>query len=285
MTDGKRSLSGSWLVFLGAVCWSLNSPLIKYLDLDPVFMCGFRSLIAGIVLLPFLRPKKLVWSKWMPIYLVAYAGLCTCVVVSLTMTSAPIAIGMQYTSIIWLFLAAWIISKKFSINRFIPVALTSIGVVLFMTSSTDSGTMMGNTIAFCEGILFAFMTVGSQKSSGTNPLGLTSIANLFTGIAIFAVRPSCLTEFTVMTGRDWLVMLILGVVQIGVGYTLYNMGAKKISSQKTVIIALWEMILGPLWVVIFLKEYPSTIVIIGFVIILIGLLLDAKLNSEDERSE
>ena len=46
------ALSGSALVLLGAVCWSLNSPLVKYLTLDPFLICGLRSLIAGLVLLP-----------------------------------------------------------------------------------------------------------------------------------------------------------------------------------------------------------------------------------------
>jgi len=38
------------------------------------------------------------------------------------------------------------------------------------------------------------------------------------------------------------------------------------------------MILGPVWVALFLKEYPSLIVIIGFVIVIVGIVLDAKLS-------
>lgn len=52
------ALSGSMLVLLGALCWSLNSPLVKYLPLDPFLICSLRSVIAGVVLLPLLRPKK-----------------------------------------------------------------------------------------------------------------------------------------------------------------------------------------------------------------------------------
>lgn len=276
----KRTIPGTWLVFLGAVCWSLNSPLVKYLTIDPILICGLRSLIAGIALLPFVRPKKLHWSKWMGIYLVAYAAVCLGVVLALSKTSAAIAIGMQYTSIIWLFLVAVILSKKFSWRRFIPVALTISGVICFMTSGNDNGTMIGNFIALTEGGSFAFMTVGSQKSSGENPLGLTAIANLFTGSIIFAFRPSLFLDLPALTGKEWTIMVILGVVQVGIGYALYNMGAKKIPSEKAVLIALWEMILGPIWVAVFLGEYPNTIVLIGFMIILIGLLLDAKLNGE-----
>ena len=71
----KITLSGGMLVFLGALCWSLNSPLIKFIEVDALFTCGFRSLIAGLSLLPFLRIKKLNWSPWLFIYLFAYCGL------------------------------------------------------------------------------------------------------------------------------------------------------------------------------------------------------------------
>ena len=40
-------------------------------------------------------------------------------------------------------------------------------------------------------------------------------------------------------------------------------------------IALWEMILGPAWVAIFLKEYPSPMVLCGFLFILTGMVIDS----------
>ena len=49
-TMKKITLSGGFLVFLGAAFWSLNSPLVKYLSLDPVLICALRSVIAGIAL-------------------------------------------------------------------------------------------------------------------------------------------------------------------------------------------------------------------------------------------
>ena len=75
-------------------------------------------------------------------------------------------------------------------------------------------------------------------------------------------------------------MLVLGVVQVGGGYAFYNVGIQKISAQKASIIALWEMILGPVWVALFLKEYPTPMVLAGFALILAGMLLDALLPPE-----
>ena len=121
------------------------------------------------------------------------------------------------------------------------------------------------------------MSVGA-KSAGTNPLGLTAIANLVTGVFVFTAFPSTAGYMGTLSAGDWTVLLILGIIQIGAGYGFYNLGIQKISAQKASVIALWEMILGPVWVALFLKEYPTPLVLTGFIIILAGMLLDSKLT-------
>lgn len=283
ITTSKIQISGGMLVFLGALFWSLNSPIVKFLTLDSFLVCGLRAALAGIVLAPFIRRKQLNWNGWMLLYVCSYTALCLSIILALDMTSAPIAIGMQYTAIVWLFLVNLLRTRRFNPRGFIPVCVIMAGVVFFMCSGTDAAGATGNLIALFEGIFFAVMTVSSKKAAGTNPIGLTAVANIFTGVLIFLFFPASAAKITLMTEVEWGLMLILGVVQIGCGYALYNMGVQKISAQKASVLALWEMILGPVWVALFLKEYPSIPVLVGFVIIIIGIFLDAKLvdkNSE-----
>lgn len=276
----KPRVSGSVLVFLGALCWSLNSPIVKFLTIDSLLICGLRSVIAAIALAAFIRPKKLNWNGWMLMYVVSYAALCLSIVLALTMTSAPVAIGMQYTATVWLFLVNFIMTKRFDARAFIPVCVIMAGVVFFMLSGTDETSSTGNLIALSEGVIFACMTVSSKKAAGTNPIGLTAVANIFTGVVMFLLFPASAAKMAGMTAQEWIIMLVLGVIQVGCGYGLYNMGVQRVSPQKASIIALWEMILGPVWVALFLKEYPTVTVMIGFVIILAGMVLDAKLKGE-----
>ena len=278
-------LSGGVLVFLGALFWSLNSPLVKFLTLDPIMMCGLRSLIASVALCGFIRPKPLNWNGWMLPYVSSYAALCLSIIVALTMTSAPVAIGMQYTATIWLFLVGVIRTKKFDVKGAIPVAVIFVGVIFFMLSGTDAASSTGNMIALMEGVFFALMTVSSKKAAGSNVIGMTAVANIFTGVLMCVVFPAKMATVSAMTVQDWIIMIILGVVQVGGGYCFYNMGVQKVSAQKASIISLWEMILGPIWVALFLKEYPSVPVLIGFVIILIGMFLDAKMSSTPAEAE
>lgn len=273
----KVRMSGGVLVFSGALFWSLNAPIVKFLDLDPLLICGLRSMIAAVALAGSIRPKRLNWNRWMVLYVCSYAALCLSIILALTMTSAPIAIGMQYTATIWLFLVGLIQTRRFEWHRAIPVCVILVGVLFFMSSGTDSTSSVGNLIALCEGVFFACMTVSAKKAAGTNPIGLTAVANLFTGLLVFSLAPANVGGLAELSAMDQGLMLVLGVVQVGCGYAFYNLGLQRVSAQKASIIALWEMILGPVWVALFLKEYPVPPVLIGFAIILVGMLLDVKL--------
>lgn len=275
-------MSGGMLVFFGAALWSLNSPLVKYLHMNSFLLCGLRAMVAALALCAFIRPKQLKWNGWMLVYVCSYSALSLCIILALSLTSAPIAIGMQYTAAIWLFLASCIRNRRFDGYSGLPVLVIITGVICFMCSGTDSSSTFGNLIALTEGVFFALMTVSSKQVSGTNPIGLTAVANLFTGVVVFLLSPSALASLPQITGQEWAIILVLGVVQIGFGYCLYNIGVLRTTAQRASIIALWEMILGPIWVALFLHEYPSMLESIGFIIILLGMLLD---NSIQKRGD
>ncbi len=262
--------SGTILVFLGAVFWSLNAPLVKFLTADPLLICGLRSIIAGITLMPFIRWKRLNWTPWMVVYVSSYCALCISIILALAKTSAAIAIGMQYTATIWLFLANLIITRKFNKKAFWPVCVIFAGVIFFMCSGTDNSSSSGNMIAL-QGM--------SSKIRRDQP----SWTDCDLVIFVFTAFPSTAGYMGTLSAGDWTVLLILGIIQIGAGYGFYNLGIQKISAQKASVIALWEMILGPVWVALFLKEYPTPLVLTGFIIILAGMLLDSKINVPQAR--
>lgn len=55
---GRFRCSGGIMVFLGALFWSLNSPLVKFLTLNALLICGLRSVIAAVALLPPSGPSS-----------------------------------------------------------------------------------------------------------------------------------------------------------------------------------------------------------------------------------
>lgn len=294
----KGNKSWTWLVFAGAVCWSLNAPFVKYINMDPMLLCAMRSLVAGIVLSPFIFRKKTRLSKSLIGYIICYVGNTACLVIALKAVPSAIAVGMQYTGMIWLFGIA--LMKKqttLSFRTIMPIATVVMGVVLFMVSgSSGDYSAAGMLAAISESLFFAGITYFAKDAGGDDPLALTSIANLATAIFVFALPSTALADIGTIDGTNWLLLLFLGTCQLGAGYTLYNIGLKHVLPHKASMIAIWEMILGPVWCLIFLGEVPAMMVVAGFVLILAGMLADGILAGikasenavhlvEDERNE
>ena len=271
----SNELKGTLFVLLAAVCWSINSPIVKYLTLNPFLICGLRSLIAGIALLPFLRIREIKKNRYLPLYFISYTALCLAVIISLSLTSPAIAIGMQYTASLWIFIGTVAMTRKIPWRQFLPVLIITAGVAIFMISggSGDSNST-GNVIALSEGIFFALMTLSSKKVTDTNALGAVCLANLTTVGVVFLLFEPARLGFTAITPLDWILMLIMGVIQVAGGYGLFAMGIQTISAQKASLLALLEMILAPLWVALFIGTIPPMMVQIGLLVVLAGLLLE-----------
>lgn len=118
------------------------------------------------------------------------------------------------------------------------------------------------------------MTLSSKKVTDTNALGAVCLANLTTAGVVFLLFEPARLGFTAITPLDWILMLIMGVIQVAGGYGLFAMGIQTISAQKASLLALLEMILAPLWVALFIGTIPPMMVQIGLLVVLAGLLLE-----------
>lgn len=263
---------GNLFVFLGALFWSLNAPIVSGVNLPPLFLSCYRSIIAGIVLFPFFRIKKITFSKELLIFLISDFGLCASITVAIKNTSAPIAIGMQYASILWIFFINFFILKIKEYKKIPAIIIILIGVILFMTSGSTEGSILGNTVAFFESIFFTGMTLSSKKLTNIPPLTLTCIGNIFTGIFLLFLIGDTRNIIFNLTSHEFIAVLLLGVVNVALGYGCYNIGVKHTTPQNASLIAIFEMILAPLWVYLFLQRTSNTQTMIGFGFILVGLL-------------
>jgi len=213
--------------------------------------------------------------------LLGYAGLSTCVVMGLKMTSAPIAVGTQFTAPIWLYLAERKQSKKEeSLRRLWPMGCLLLGIVLFMCSRAEGVTMKGNLVALSTSFSFALTTLSSPRCAKENPLGMTALCCIFTGLLLLPF--SDVGALGSASGEDLFRLLLLGVVQTGLGYGCYYAGLNHTSGRTAAQIAPLEMILGPVWAAILFQEYPDPIGLLGFAFVLGGVFGEAFQSEKKE---
>lgn len=281
----NKNTLGMLLVFIAAVLWSTNSILVKNIELPSMLIGAMRALIAGIVLAPFIRPKKLKFSPKMLLMAVAFTLNSVGVVTAIKLTSAAIAVGMQFTSPIWLYIYSRVKGYPFIKRRVIPLAVLTAGVVISMFSKAEGVTLIGNLIALTTGLSFAVVTQLGKDLGGDNPVGITAINNLFMAAVILPLfcRDSVAQLFTMDT-VGWVTLLALGIEQFGGGYVFYTLGLRYTTAARASMISPMEMVLSPVWVAIFMHELPDAVGLIGFLVIIAGIALEVIFTAQYERA-
>jgi drug/metabolite transporter, DME family len=71
-----------------------------------------------------------------------------------------------------------------------------------------------------------------------------------------------------LSPRSFLVMLFLGVFQIGLAYAFFVKGLRHVTATQASLTGMLEPVANPIWVLLFLGEKPSTFAIAGAAIVL-----------------
>jgi drug/metabolite transporter (DMT)-like permease len=101
-----------------------------------------------------------------------------------------------------------------------------------------------------------------------NTLGSTIMGNaLVAVIAFFFIFPNF-----ALSGSETLILLYMGIFQIGISYVIFNVGIKYVSATESMIIATMEAIFNPIWVFFGIGETPSVYAIAGGLIIFSAIL-------------
>ena len=158
------------------------------------------------------------------------------------------------------------------------------GAVVSMFARGAGVTPLGNLVAVSTSFSFAGMTWFAKKLDCENPIGLAAVSNgVLAVIALLIARPS-MEHLLQLPTAEHLVLLYLGVFQIGVSYALYYSGLRHTSATTAAMLCPLEMILGPIWVMLFLHEFPDIIGLVGFIIVTVGILGEAILSARSKPS-
>jgi len=114
------------------------------------------------------------------------------------------------------------------------------------------------------------MTVALRAQKDGSPAESILIAHFFMAIVGF---PFVLKESWTVT--NWLIILYLGVFQIGLSFVFFSAAIKHIPALEATLISTLEPVLNPIWVFLFIGEQPGLFALIGGLIVLCGVALNA----------
>jgi len=136
-------------------------------------------------------------------------------------------------------------------------------VLLFMDQLSVTG-FWGNIAAVVSGISFGWLTMLMRRQKAGSPVETVLLGNILT----FIIALPFMAQGPLPPAGDWVYLLLLGIFQLGLSYILYAEAIKHITALSSILIAMIEPILNPLWVLLIIGEVPGSWAVVGGVIIL-----------------
>ena len=271
-------IPGPLLIFFGAFCLSFGGLIVKSFEGSTLWQILFwRQVFFVIVVTIFLimTYKEEVFKK---IYVSGIPGLIGGIILGIGFSSYVYAMYnttvantnfiIQTQTIFLAIFGYFFLKEKISKITLASIILAISGLILMLGNTLSSGQMSGNIVAFVMPITFAILILIVRRYPHVDMVPLQLVAGIVAMIIGFLAS----TKISISL-NDMFLAFLSGTFQIGLGFILITIGARKTLSAMVGIIMLTEAILGPLWAWLFVNENPSFYVLIGGSIIIFAVFL------------
>ena len=271
---------GIVLVILAGVFWSTIGLGIRMIEQANVWQI---LLYRSFSLATFLFVLISVRSKFQPFGVIRRSGLAGVIgAAGLVMAFAGGIYAIQTTTVanaMFLFasapflaavLARVILHERVDKITIISILVALAGISVMVRQGFTAGHGIGNICALLSALGFATFSISLRWGKLEDMLPAVFLAGIFAMITATAVCYIKTYSF-VVPGRDIAIALSMGVFQVGAGLAVYTIGSKVVPAAELTLLSMTEVLLGPLWVWLFLGETVSTHIMAGGFILLIAI--------------
>jgi drug/metabolite transporter (DMT)-like permease len=267
-----------------ALLWSTGGLLIKWTTLSGLELSCWRSFFAVFTVAFFTRHEGFRLNGVTTIASLLYAVLLILFVLATKTTTAANAIFLQYTASVYLLILEPLVYKeKFRSRDLITVLICLGGMALFFVGQLRPQDVTGNVLALASGLCFAlyFLLLRHPRAREVNRASSVIYGN---ALAVLITLPWGVATLSSITRHDLIGVAYLGVVQIGISYTLFTTAmARGVRSLDAGIVCYVEPVLNPVWVFLVLGERPSSWALLGGSIILTTVICHMLLDARGKR--
>jgi DME family drug/metabolite transporter len=260
-------------VLAAALLWSTGGLFIKATPLGAFELSFGRSLLAAVTVALLTRREGFRLNAVTLAASVLYAALLLLFVMANKLTTAANAIFLQYTAPVYvLLLEPLMFKERFRRQDLFVVAACVCGMSLFFVGRLRPQDVEGNLTALASGLCFALflLLLRHQRDVKVNRASSVIYGNL---LVCAVTAPAFARVVEALTTRDVLIVAYLGVVQIGLAYTLFTLGiARGVRSLDAGVVGYIEPMLNPVWVFLFIGERPSKWAALGGTVIIAAVL-------------
>jgi drug/metabolite transporter (DMT)-like permease len=274
-------MSRLW-VLAAALLFSTGGAAIKGNTLTSWQVASFRSLVAALALALLIPAARRNWTRRHLIVGAVYSATLILFVAANKLTTAANAIFLQSTAPAYLIVLGPLLLRERLRRSDVWLLLgVAVGMALFFVAAeppraTAPDPVNGNIIGMFSGVAWAFTVLGlrwiGRSDDGAHASMATVVAgNTFAGLLAL---PFALPVEHAGPG-DLLVLLYLGVFQVGLAYVCLTRGIRRVPAFEASTLLLIEPALNPVWTWLIMGERPAVLSIAGGSVILASTLLSA----------
>ena len=175
-----------------------------------------------------------------------------------------------------------LLKEAISIKTLLSIFIAFLGVFIMIWNDFGGGNWKGNMSAVISAIGFSLFTINLRLNKHLQMLpSVFSSGIIASCVALLIIL---LADYSFgLVSKDFIIIFILGVFQVGGGLVLYTVGSKYVPATQLTILMLGEVFLGPVWVWIFIGEEVLLNTILGGSMICFAVIYNA-LYSNSEKS-
>ena len=152
----------------------------------------------------------------------------------------------------------------------IAIAVALGGILIMVSDKTGDVAVQGSLAALGSALGFAVFTVALRWGRSGEMLPSVFLSGLFAIMITFGIC-QFLELSVALSLQDGGVAMGMGVFQVGAGLILYTLGSRSLPAAELTLLSLAEVLLGPLWVWLFLNETASLNTLVGGAVLLIAI--------------
>lgn len=268
------------LMVVAPVLWSMAGVLTRQIQSAGAFEMAFwRSSFAALFVFCALlwlqrrRPWQTLRTAGVPglVSGAMWAVMFTVFIVALTLTTtANVLVMSSLGPLFTALLASFFLNEPIPPRAWLAIAAASTGMAAMFGAGFEAGEtrhLVGMALALTIPIAGAVNLVTLRKSAAH--LDLMPAVMLGALISAAVTLPFALPFQA--SGRDLLVLAVLGVFQLGVPCMLLVLVSRTLTAPEIALLALLEVVLGPLWAWLGAGETPGTATLAGGAIVLAAL--------------
>ena len=264
------------LMIIGSVCISFGALVIRFIQEADAFQINFyRSLffILGTFTIHFFRHRR---SSFLKIRETGIFGIIAGFLLALAgisflqaLTNTTVAATTFTLSVIPFLTAAlaWIILKETIHKKTIyTMLIASLGIMIMITDSIDTGSLYGNFMALLCAICFAGYAILVRYKRNIEMLPALMISGLIIMALVLIFYPGTLTISVI----DLFLCALYGAVLSTCVNVTFILASKFLFAAELTLFMLLEFALSPIWVWLFVGETPTFFTIIGGLVVVLA---------------